>query len=159
MKLEDRAPKVEEVQVVPETPALQVIDLQPFTFDIAAAAQTAGPEETSAALEQVQSGATSPGALFAWIDDLLAPEQPASDVDPADQQEGVIPDFMKDTLLVSGAAGTPPPSAEIEAPPYSDDDYLFSAVRRRRLDDEWPGPAQDPDPTTTADEGKARSGT
>jgi hypothetical protein len=126
MKFKDRAPEIEEVQVVPEAPALPVIDLRPFAFDIAAAVDTAGPEETGAALTQVQSGSRSSEALLAWIDDLRDAEHQASDVDPADQQEGIIPDFMKDNRVASGAADTPPPSgnAEIETPPHSDDDYF-----------------------------------
>lgn len=161
MRFEDHAPEVEEVQVAPEVPAVSVIDLEPFALDIAAAVETAEPEVTGAALAQVQSGAASPEALLVWIDDLRDPEQRASDVDPADEQEGVIPVFLKDTQLAGGAADTPPPAgnAEIETPPLGDEDYFFSAIRRRRPDDDQHKLPPDPDTITTAEKEKTPSGT
>jgi len=161
MRFEDRAPEIEELQVASEAPTVSVIDLEPCALDIAAAVDTAGPEEAGAALPQVQFGAASSEALLQWIDDLRDPEPRASDTDPVDQQEGVIPDFIKDTELASGAADTPPSAgnAEIETPPPADDDYLFSAIRRRRLEDDRQALLLDPDTIIAADKDKTTPGT
>ncbi|HEX3473547.1 MAG TPA: hypothetical protein VHT91_00825 [Kofleriaceae bacterium] len=161
MRFEDRVPEVEEVQLAPAAPAISVIDLEPSALDIAAAVETAGQEKTDAALAQVQSGVASPEALLVWIDDLRDPERQASDVDPADQQEGVIPDFIKDTQLASGAADAPPSAgnAGIETPPLADEDYFFSAIRRRRVDDDRHASPLDPDTIVPADKEKTTSGT
>lgn len=95
MRFEDHAPEVEEVQVAPEAPAVSAIDLEPIALDIAAAVETAGPEETGAVLSQVQSGSAYPEALPAWIDDLRDPEQRESDVDKCKEGAGCISFVMQ----------------------------------------------------------------
>jgi hypothetical protein len=169
VRFEDRAPEVEERQVAPEAPEVKIIDLAPMAADLAAAVDAAGPEDTAAALGQLQAGAVSPEQLLVWIDDLRDPEQQPHDGDPGDHQEGVIPDFLKDTQLAGGGADAPPPVAgavgKIEGawrssmdamPSSSDDDYFFSAARRRRLDDD---PLAPPDPAAIADAAAERDRT
>lgn len=163
MKLEDRAPEVEKVDVGPAGPVIEVIDLRPFAADIAGAIEAAGPEETGAAVALVQAGKAAPEALLAWIDDLRDPEQHAPDVDPAEQQQGFVPDFLMDTEIAGGAMDTPPRAGNdaAEAPPAApDDDYFFSAVRRRRRDDDEQHDPSDPPeqaPEITPGADKARS--
>lgn len=171
VRFEDRAPEVEQRQVAPEAEEVKIIDLAPMAADIAAAVDAAGPEGTAAALGQLQAGAVSPEELLVWIDDLRDPEHEAHDGDPGDHQEGMIPDFLKDTQLAGGGADAPPVAGEVgkiesawrssmdAMPSGTDDDYFFSAARRRRLDDD---PLAPPEPAeiadATAERDRTRSG-
>ena len=124
-------------------------DQEELNRQLQEAARAAGNEQVQAAMEQVRSGDATPEALLDWMDDLRDPEE-HEDIDPAEVQEGFVPDFIADTAMAGGSLDLHDPTNEGKDAMFfaaasqsgevgavdsdADADYFLSVIKKRRGD-------------------------
>ena len=126
-------------------------DQEELNRQLQEAARAAGNDDVEAALAQVKSGDATPEALLDWMDDLRDPEERNEDIDPAEVQEGFVPDFIADTEMAGGSLDLKDPTNEAKDAMFfvaaakqsgevgavdsdADADYFLSVLKKRRGD-------------------------
>lgn len=143
-------PPVEDVELRGHDSKRELPDNEELNRQLQEASRAAGSEEVQAALEQVMVGEAKPEALLAWMDELRDPEERHVEVDPAELQEGFVPDFIADTKMAGGTLDLHDPTGEQKDSMFfaaakqsgevgavdsdADADYFLSVIKKRRGD-------------------------